>query len=80
MKRNVTPRADLFRMCQPVLFQRPFLFPFQKVEGVVAGFLYHFFQFGVGNVCDGAERVDARAEKDFVFDDVAAAGEDVLVE
>lgn len=72
--------TDAFGVGEPVFSQFECLFPLEEVETIVPGLFDEFREFARGKGADLALGMDAYPEQHFVLDDVADAGEDVLVE
>ena len=72
--------ANTFRVGQPVFSKFEGLFPFQEIEAVVARFFDQLGKFSWREGTDPAFGVNAYPEQDFVLDDIAHSGKDILVE
>src|SRR5690606_390903 len=73
-------RAGRLRVYLVVLLQHVRFLPLEEVEAVFARLLHQFAELARRQRADLALRVHADPEQDFVLDDVADAGGQVLVE
>jgi hypothetical protein len=71
MQWNIAPGTYTPGMHQPMLFQYKGLFPFEKVETVLARLFHQFSLFGNRKSCYRRERVNVQTKQYFVFDNIA---------
>ena len=72
--------ASAFSMHKPMLFQHILFFPFQEIKTILTCFTDQFGQFSWWEIPNLAFRVHLYAKEQFIFDNVANAGKDVLVQ
>src|SRR5688572_6957787 len=80
LQRNVAARTDLPCMRQPVPFQDEGFLPAVEIEAVFACLLDQLAELAWRQRSDPAFRMDADSKQHFVFDDVAYARKDRLIE